>query len=156
MSHLSDELKIIRRGGWVATILFYILLVGGASFALHNDRGMQDWPMEGRIAFGVLLPLLPALYILLVAYVYSDAKRRQMRAALWTLLAFFVPYAIGIIVYFIMRDPLPEPCPKCGAMTPHAVTFCPRCGNVLKPTCVQCHRALEREWTHCPTCGAAR
>ena len=31
---------------------------------------------------------------------------------LWTLLAIFIPNAIGIILYFILRDPVPVPCPS--------------------------------------------
>jgi RNA polymerase subunit RPABC4/transcription elongation factor Spt4 len=155
MSHLSDELRIIRRGGWLATILVYLLLVAAATMVTQFEGDVTTWPLAGRLAFVIGLPLLPAIYVLLVAYVYADARRREMRYVMWTLLAFFVPYAIGIIVYFIMRDPLPEPCPKCGAMTPYAFTFCPQCGAVTKPSCPQCHRALQRGWTHCPTCGAA-
>jgi RNA polymerase subunit RPABC4/transcription elongation factor Spt4 len=156
MSNLSDELRIIRRGGWMATILVYLLILAAALALVQVEPEIRGWPQIGRIGIVLGMTILPALYVLLVAYVYADARRREMRYILWSLLAFFVPYAIGIIVYFIMRDPLPAPCPTCGAMTPHAFTFCPQCGTVVKPSCPQCHRALQRGWTHCPTCGAAQ
>ena len=56
------------------------------------------------------------IYALLVGYVYGDARRRGMNQVLWTLLAIFIPSAIGVILYFILRDPVPVPCPRCGTL----------------------------------------
>ncbi len=54
-----------------------------------------------------VLPGMPLfVLVLLIGYVYADAKRRGMRYVMWTLLAIFIPNAIGIILYFVMRDPL--------------------------------------------------
>jgi len=153
MSQFTDELRVIRPGGWLVTILLYLLIVVGAAVAVQHDPGMQMWPVEGRVAFVIGMPILPALYLLLVAYVNGDARRRGMRYVLWTLLAFFVPYAIGIIVYFIMRDPLPQPCPSCQKVLPARFTFCPHCGTAVAPTCPQCGKAVERGWVNCAYCG---
>lgn len=91
--------------------------------------------------------------ILLVGYIYGDARRRGMRPVLWALLAFFIPNAIGIILYFILREPLLVNCPKCGAGTKSAFPFCPSCGSSLADTCPSCRSAIESGWSHCPRCG---
>ena len=62
----------------------------------------------------------------LLGYVYGDARRRGMRYVMWTLLAFFIPNGIGVILYFILRDPMPTYCSKCGASAKAAHAFCPR------------------------------
>ena len=81
-----------------------------------------------------LLGVVPiALWVLLVGYVYGDARRRAMNAVLWTLLAIFIPSGIGIILYFILRDPIPAVCPGCGALA----------------------QPVEASWRNCPSCGAS-
>jgi len=51
-----------------------------------------------------------AAFFLLLGYIYGDAKRRQMPAVPWVIAAFFIPNLIGILLYFLFRGPLPEPC----------------------------------------------
>ena len=56
--------------------------------------------------------------ILLTGYVNRDARRRGMNPALWTFLVLvMLPgyLVLGFIVYFLMREPLPYPCPQCAA-----------------------------------------
>jgi len=102
-------------------------------------------------ALGVLM--VP--FILLVGYVWSDAKRRGMNAVLWVLLAIFIPNAIGIILYFILRDPLSVPCPSCQAPVGKELACCASCGTAVRPACPECRRATRDGWTHCGFCGAA-
>ena len=155
MSHLSDELRIIRRGGWLVTILVSLLILAAALTLVQFEQEILRWPLVGRIGIVLGMTILPAIYVLIVAYVYADARRREMRYTLWTLIALLVPYAIGMIVYFLMRDPLPAPCPSCQVAVPARFIFCPHCGMAIKPTCPHCGRAVERAWTHCGYCGRA-
>ena len=74
-------------------------------------------------------------YVLLVGYVYGDARRRGMNHVLWTLLAIFIPNAIGIILYFILRDPVPVPCPACGTPARKGHAFCAGCGTAVRAAC---------------------
>jgi RNA polymerase subunit RPABC4/transcription elongation factor Spt4 len=82
-----------------------------------------------------------------------DAKRRGMRYVMWTLLAIFIPDAIGIILYFILRDPLPKPCTGCGAAVKPGFTYCPKCGTEVRPACSSCGKAIEPDWLNCAYCG---
>ena len=57
---------------------------------------------------------------------------------MWTLLAIFIPDAIGVILYFILRDPLMKPCPGCSQVLKSGYTSGPHCGMLLLPTCPNC------------------
>jgi RNA polymerase subunit RPABC4/transcription elongation factor Spt4 len=98
--------------------------------------------------------LVAAAWILLVGYVYADAKRRGMRYVMWTWLAALIPDGIGIILYFLLRDALPRPCPGCSTVVKAGYTFCPHCGAATQPTCPHCGRGVEGAWSHCPHCGS--
>jgi RNA polymerase subunit RPABC4/transcription elongation factor Spt4 len=154
MSRFTRELRVIPRTAWIigagiylaTTTPFYLYLI-------PNDPELGRWPRWGQALFvyGLILLIIP--FIALIGYVYGDAKRRNMRYVMWTLLAFFVPYEIGVILYFILRDPLPKPCPGCGTVVKAGFAFCPHCGTSLQPTCPNCGRGVEPGWANCPHCG---
>lgn len=155
MSRFGDGLRIIRRPAWITAIVFYLFMANLAFFVLMpTDKEMVHWPLISRIAFayGVFL-ILPA-WVLAVGYVYADAKRRGMRYVMWTWLAALVPDGIGIILYFILRDALPKPCPSCTTPVKASFIFCPNCGTSMQPTCPQCGKGVDPAWSHCPHCGA--
>jgi RNA polymerase subunit RPABC4/transcription elongation factor Spt4 len=155
MSRFSDGLRIVPRIAWIIGITLYL---GFATLimtaAIPTDPEMKNWPVAGKIAFTYGLMLFVLVLALLIGYVYADAKRRGMRYAMWTWLAFLVPNGIGIILYFILRDPLPRPCPGCSTLVKSGFVFCPYCGTAMKPTCPNCGRAVEHGWTNCPECGS--
>lgn len=154
MTRFSDEVRIIPTVAWSLAVL-----VGVATFfllffvAIPHDHNVKDWPGVGQIAVSLLGGLAPAAYILLIGYIYADARRRSMRYVMWTLLAIFIPNSIGIILYFIFRDPLLTPCGNCGAQARTGFTFCPQCGAALSPACPACKRPTEPGWQRCPYCG---
>ena len=64
----------------------------------------------------------------MIAYVNRDAKRRGMSSALWTFLVIVLTpayFAIGFILYFLMRQPLPYACPQCGKDGRRAIQLLP-------------------------------
>jgi hypothetical protein len=156
MSSFREELRVIPRGAWVTAALVYAGAAVGIACAIRygGDPQMSELPLPLKVLFAGGLPVLLFAYVALIGYVCGDAKRRGMRHVLWTLLAIFVPYAIGIIVYFILRDPLPRACPVDGRMIPAKFTFCPHCGAALKATCPNCGKAVEPAWSNCGFCGA--
>jgi hypothetical protein len=93
-------------------------------------------------------------FVLLVGYVFGDARRRGMNHVLWTLLAIFIPNAIGIILYFILREPVPVPCPACGTPAKKGQAFCAGCGAAVRAACPQCRQPVEPGWRNCTGCGA--
>jgi hypothetical protein len=148
MNRLKQELQIIPPAAWIVALLIY----GGIAFLLLQ---VSPWPTLLRVLFSFGLPLMVAVLVLLIGYVYGDARRRGMRYVLWTLLAIFIPNAIGIILYFILRDPIPQSCRQCGAAVPAQFPHCPVCGTAIGQTCPECRRKVESEWLHCAHCGAS-
>jgi len=134
---------------WLAFFLMMMLL------PLRVDPELRHWPLAGKLAISVLPGLPLFAMVLLVGYVYADAKRRGMRYVMWTWLAALIPNAIGIILYFVLRDPLLINCTHCGAQVRTGFAFCPKCGGSLAQACPQCRRAVEPGWTHCVHCGAS-
>jgi len=155
MNRLRENLAIVPRPAWVIAVLVYAAFALLAYFVLiPGDKELSGHGPAGRFLFAFGLPVFLFVLVLLIGYVNGDARRRGMRYVMWTLLAIFVPNAIGIIIYFLLRDPLPAPCPGCRAVIRGGFTFCPNCGTALKPHCPQCGRGVEAAWANCPYCGS--
>lgn len=156
MNRLRQEMELIPRTAWMiadCVWLSFFLLMMLVPFRL--DPEARHWPLAGKLALAVLPGLPLFILVLLIGYVYADARRRGMRYVMWTLLATFIPNAIGIILYFILRDPLMVQCPQCGTAVRPGHAFCPTCGAALGHACPQCRRVVEPGWSHCASCGAS-
>jgi RNA polymerase subunit RPABC4/transcription elongation factor Spt4 len=150
--NIAEEVKVLP---WWA-IGLAVLIFAGIQVLMHVvlfPREPNAPPIALRIVIGFLAGAGLAFFVLLVGYVNRDARRRGMNVALWTVLVIFVPYAIGLIIYFLMRHPLRMACPKCGAMADSAFNFCPRCKFNLHPACPECHRAVQVGDLFCPFCA---
>ena len=156
MSRFQEELELVPRPAfaiavclWLAFFLLMMLL------PLRFDPELSHWPLAGKLAVAVLPGIPLFIVVSQVGYVYSDSKRRGMRHVMWTLLAALIPNAIGIVLYFVLRDPLPVACTRCGALVRPGFAFCPNCGESLAMACPHCRRAVEPHWTHCAYCGTS-
>ena len=96
-----------------------------------------------------------AIYVLLLGYVFGDARRRGMNHVLWTLLSIFIPSGVGVILYFILRDPIPIPCPSCATPARKGHAFCTTCGAPVREACAECRQPIEPGWRNCARCGAS-
>jgi hypothetical protein len=159
MSRFRQEWDLIPTAGFVTAgvvFLAYGALMAGLFLAPPlADGGGLPLPLVGFFSLTVLGGVFMVLYILLVGYVWADAKRRRMNALLWVLLSIFIPNAIGVILYFILRQPLPVPCPSCGTLAGQDQAFCAACGASVRPACPQCRQPVQESWSHCGHCGAA-
>ena len=156
MSRLSEEMKIIPRVARVLAVLSILAVPCVVALLVLLKRLQGD---TGWVPFAALLGLTGmaaiSIFILVVGYIAGDARRRGMRPVLWVLLAIFIPNAIGIILYFILREPLLQHCPKCGAGSSAAFAFCSVCGEALAKSCPNCRAAVQPNWSHCARCGAS-
>jgi RNA polymerase subunit RPABC4/transcription elongation factor Spt4 len=143
--------RVIPTGGWIAAGIVMVL-----SFLLLNLIFIREngAPLPVRILVPIVAPLALGGYTLLIGYVYGDARRRGMRYVMWTLLAIFLTNGIGIILYFILREPLLAYCSRCGCGVQHGFAYCPRCGSAVLPACPACRRIVQPGWSHCAWCGA--
>jgi hypothetical protein len=150
-----EELKVISLPVWAIAAVVCGVVVGYLVNAYDTSGGdaMIFWAFPGFILF-VVLPIVLFVYILLVGYVYHDARRRGMRYVLWTFLAIFIPSSVGFILYFILREPLLRTCPRCGTSVAGGFPYCSACGGTIARTCPECRRPIETGWSHCARCGA--
>jgi RNA polymerase subunit RPABC4/transcription elongation factor Spt4 len=156
VSRFREELDLVPRTAWAIAVCAWLgifLMMMLLPFRLDPEG--RTWPLAAKLVLSALPSTVLFALVLLIGYVHMDAKRRGMRYILWTLLAIFIPNAIGIILYFILRDPLLVPCPHCGAAVRQGFAFCPNCGTALARACPQCRRAIEPGWSHCPNCGVS-
>jgi hypothetical protein len=154
MSRFREELRVIPMPAWVIATLtvvcmeFMLMLL-----AVPNDPNVRNWPFSAQVGLSTFTALIVAAYILLVGYIGRDARRRGMRPVLWTLIAIFVPNAIGIILYFFMREPIMSTCPRCGTPVKPTFAYCHQCGTEIARACSHCHRPVEPNWKACAYCG---
>jgi RNA polymerase subunit RPABC4/transcription elongation factor Spt4 len=154
MSGFNNQLRVIPRAAWILAVVGYLCIsILLFTVAVPGDRHMRQWNPIGQILFAFGAGLFILVWVLLVGYVYGDAKRRGMPYVMWTLLAIFIPDGIGIILYFILRKAMPKACPGCARDVPSGFVFCPHCGTSLQATCPNCGRGVERGWSNCPHCG---
>jgi len=79
----------------------------------------------------ITLLLSIGLPIFCGVFVYSDARKRNMDAVLWTLLAVLTS-GIGLIIYLVVRNkPASAACPACAQPVEPGWQLCPRCGSQL-------------------------
>jgi hypothetical protein len=158
MSRFRKEWDLIPGAAFVIAGLVYLAYLGLMGSIWFGGPLLEGDPIPlvlvGFFLLTAFAGLFMVLFILLVGYVWADAKRRGMNAVLWVLLAIFIPNLIGVILYFILREPLPTPCPSCRAPVGKDLACCASCGTTVRPACPECHRPSEIGWTHCGHCGA--
>jgi hypothetical protein len=150
-THFMDEVRIISPWTFFFAALPYVAALAAIVYATVS--GNCRMPFLAMVALGIVGGTVLACYILLIGYVYQDAGRRGMSPIAWTLLAMFIPNALGIVLYFVLRRPRIATCPQCGAPLDPGFGFCPRCRYRLNPVCPKCQRSIHAGDKFCPYCG---
>jgi hypothetical protein len=128
------------------------------------------------LAVRLIILVLVVIWLALIYWTYSDARRRiadPMLVACAAATSLF-PF-VGSIVYMIVRPPeyLEDVrerelevqaaearlhqmgyllCPHCDNEVERDFLRCPHCHRKLKDPCVNCARPLDPAWTLCPYC----
>jgi hypothetical protein len=152
MNRFRDELKVIPVPAWILAAALYVAIAIGC-FQFFGQNYADPAGKVLRAILTLSAPLLIVWLPLLIGYIYADAKRRGMRYVVWTLLAIFVPNLIGILLYFLLREPLSNPCRSCGDPKGAAQAYCPSCGAASGRVCPQCGRGVQPGWKNCVNCG---
>jgi double zinc ribbon protein len=129
-----------------------------------------------NLVVDLLILFVVVLYLALIYWTYSDARRRiedPMLVGCATAAALF-PF-VGTVVYMVLRPPehledvrereletetsearLAElqtrRCPHCEHPIESDFLRCPNCLRKLKERCANCSRPLDRAWAICPYC----
>jgi hypothetical protein len=152
----SDEIRRIPR--WLVYLVIALFIVAQAAVQIVNVfqpfTGVPPKWAPLALAGLVTAASIPiACLLFLFGYINRDAKRRGMHSVLWTLLAILVPYLIGVVIYFLLREPLAFNCPQCGVLVSARFNYCPGCSNNLRPTCPQCKHEVREGDRFCPHCA---
>lgn len=100
----------------------------------------------------VLFMLIFGFYWVLVAFwVYRDASKRNLNAALWGLLI-LITNLVGLIVYTIYKQNN-QTCHKCGSLQNKQNTFCSYCGTRINESCEKCGTIVAKHDIFCVRCG---
>ena len=152
--NITEEIQLIP--GW-SVVLAGLLFVGiQAAMHLYYWSRCKVSPVIGfRIFWSVFAGAVVAAYTVMVGYITRDAKRRNMNVGLWTLIVVFMPCAIGLIVYFLLRQPSRMLCPRCSEDVQSSFNFCPSCKFQLVPICEVCHHSVSLTDSYCYNCGHA-
>ena len=170
-STFRQELRVIPKWlVWTCVLVYALGLIIGLGINLHNfqthgpvfpgDETLRNDPLLSCLGlFGVITAVgfSFALLAMMLGYVYRDAKRRSMNAGLWTLLVLILSpayFLIGLIIYLLVREPLPYNCPQCSTTVNARFNFCPNCKYNLHPACPQCQREVADTDKFCPYCAA--
>jgi len=164
-----EELRVIPR--WLVrtcVVLYVLAVVIGLGVNIHNFQTngpiFPDETLRSQPAISCLLLVLAltagaiaiSIFLFMLGYVYRDAKRRDMNPVLWTLLVLILSPAyllIGLIIYLLVREPLPYHCPQCATTVNARFNFCPNCKYNLHPACPQCQREVSDNDKFCPFCA---
>jgi len=168
-TRFRDELRIIPKWlFWMCLGLYLLALVIGLSVNIHGfhandaifpDESLRSEPMLSCLALAGVITVGAFVFsclFFMLGYVYRDAKRRGMNPALWTLLVLILSggyFFIGLIIYLLVREPLPYTCPQCAATVNARFNFCPSCKYNLHPACPQCQREVSDDDKFCPYCA---
>ena len=107
---LAREIRIVPWWAWALAGVSFI--AAQWLFNLEIVRHPHPPPAWARPLFGILAGVVGAAYLLLIGYVNRDSKRRGMSPVLWTLVAILVPNLLGILLYFVLRQPVVRVCPQ--------------------------------------------
>lgn len=147
----AGEIKVVPLWAWV--LAGTVVVAAQVFFNVVVARHGGGTPVWARPLLGLLAGLGGGCYLLLIGYINRDAKRRGMSPTLWTVMAFIIPNALGIILYFLLRQPRNSVCPQCGHGVQSGFNFCPRCSYKLSPNCPQCQRVVGVNDVYCPYCA---
>ena len=98
----------------------------------------QDEPSAGEAAAGmaamggcvIFVVLLLVVNVLILIWVYNDAKSRGMENAVLWLIIVLITGLIGLIIYLIVRPKGDKVvCPSCSKKRMTGLPRCPHCGN---------------------------
>ena len=170
-TRFRDELRIIPRWlVWTCLALYIIALIIGMLVNLHGfqnngqvfpgDESMRSEPALSYLALAGVITFAALAFsamLFMLGYVYRDAKRRGMHAGLWTILVLILSsstFFIGLIIYLLVREPLPFNCPKCSTSVNARFNFCPNCKYNLHPVCPACQHEVADDDKFCPYCAA--
>lgn len=105
-----------------------------------------------KSAAALFLLIFGFYWILLALWVYKDASKKNLNAALWGLLI-LITNLVGVIVYVIYKQNN-QTCDKCGSLQSKLNVFCSCCGVRVNKSCEKCGAIISKQDNFCAGCGS--
>jgi hypothetical protein len=118
---------------WASVLVGCTLLIGLVVAYETADHGAVLRTVSAYGSAALVLGIGLAIWLLCLGFVFADARRRDMRAVLWVLVAGLFPHLLGFLLYFVMRQPIATTCTHCGMTISNHQRFCSWCGTSLVP-----------------------
>jgi hypothetical protein len=159
-----DEFRIVPRWLKILCVVLYLIAVAIAITVMNVSPEVRPHDFHDNAAAASLaivgiitaISTILSIFIFTLGYVNRDAKRRGMNPTLWTLLVVVLSPGslfIGLIIYLLIREPLPYTCPRCSQLVGPRFNFCPNCKCDLHPSCPNCKREIAETDKFCPYCA---
>ena len=161
----SEEFRIVPKWLKILCAILYVIAIAVGVLVMIYQPDARFHEIQDNMALSVLavigvitgVSIFFAASIFMLGYVNRDAKRRGMNSALWTwFVLLMLPTSVGIIgliIYLLVREPLPYPCPRCSNPVGPRFNFCPNCKCDLYPSCPNCKREIAESDKFCPYCA---
>lgn len=115
----------------ISGLLLLIILSSNASASQYYNS-YYNTPNPGlNTAFCIISLIIFIVWLVVVNWIYKDAKKYGKNPILWAILVFLFGL-IGLIIYFVVRGNKKEPgriCPNCGREIPFDARTCPYCSK---------------------------
>jgi ABC-type Fe3+ transport system permease subunit len=159
-----EELRLVPRWLKILCLVLYLVALGIAVTVVNVAPDTRFPEVRDNAAAATLamigivsgMAILISAFVFVLGYVYRDARRRNMNAPLWTLLVLVLAPSsliIGLVIYLLVREPLPYACPRCGALVGPRFNFCSSCKCDLHPSCPNCKQEIAETDKFCPNCA---
>ena len=161
----SEEFRIVPKWLKILCAILYVIAIGIGVLVMIYQPDARFQEIQDNMALSILavigvitgVSIFFAASFFMLGYVNRDAKRRGMNSALWTwFVLLMLPTSVGIIgliIYLLVREPLPYPCPRCSNPVGPRFNFCPNCKCDLYPSCPSCKREIAESDKFCPYCA---
>lgn len=108
---------------------------------------------DGFNGISILLPVFLIGFVLFTlasasffaAWVYQDCKKRNDDGVLWAFVIFIATPFIGLLIYFLRRSEIKNPCPTCGHWISLKAKYCEECGSHVEN---KENSIMEKQRTH--------
>lgn len=149
---VSEELRLIPRWSVALAAVAFVAMQYLFYYVFPHPH-LHRAPVALRVYFSTSWGALVAVYMLMIGYISEDAPRRNMGKWLWVLLCIVLQGGIGVVIYFLLRQPVLSQCPCCGINIESNFHFCPQCAYRVAPNCGNCHESVRITDLHCTRCG---
>lgn len=124
-----------------------VLILVMLRFAFYYFRS------DGFNGISILLPVFLIGFILFTlasecffaAWVYQDCKKRNDDGVMWAFVIFIATPFIGLLIYFLRRSEIKNPCPACGHWISIKAKYCEECGSHMEN---KENPIMEKQHTH--------